>query len=56
MVYTKKEKLRIIKEYLDGTYVYPPNISRQERENIRKRIIKLVGAYQACEPSTKLSR
>lgn len=58
MVYSKEQKLKIIKEYLDGQFVYPPNITTQQKENIRKKIKKWVGVYQAkgeegLEPKVK---
>ena len=58
MVYTKEEKLKIIKDYLDGSFVYPPNITHQQKDNIKKRIKKWVGAYlakgeEALEPKVK---
>ena len=45
MIYSKEEKLKIIQDYLDGSFVYPPNITPQQRANIHKRIKKWVGAY-----------
>ena len=58
MVYTKDEKMQVIKEYLDGTFVFPPNLTRQQKDNIRKRIKKWIGVYQlhgekALEPKQK---
>lgn len=29
MVYSKEQKLKIIKEYLDGQFVYPLNITNR---------------------------
>ena len=47
MVYTKEEKLRIVKLYLDGIIEYPPNVTPRQKDNIRKRIKKWVGVYKA---------
>ncbi len=38
MVYSKEQKLKIIKEYLDGQFVYPPNITTLQKKNIRTKM------------------
>ena len=58
MVYTKEEKLRVVKLYLDGIIEYPPNATPRQKDNIRKKIKKWVGVYKAqgeaaLEPRTK---
>ena len=59
MVYTKEEKLRVIKLYLDGGIIeYPPNATATQKDNIRKKIKKWVGVYKAkgeagLEPKVK---
>ena len=59
MVYTKEEKLRVIRLYLDaGIIEYPPNADIRMKNNIQKRIKKWVGAYKekgedALEPRVK---
>ena len=58
MNYTKEEKLKLVKLYLDGTIEYPPNSTSQQRNNIRKKIRKWVGVYKAqgevgLEPRTR---
>lgn len=47
MVYSKEEKLRVVKLYLDGVIEYPPNATPQQKNNIRKKIKKWVGVYKA---------
>ena len=47
MVYTKEEKLRVVKLYLDGIIEYPPNATPQQKKNIRKKIKKWVGVFKA---------
>ena len=47
MTYTKEEKLKVVKLYLDGVIEYPPNATAQQKENIRKKIKKWVGVYKA---------
>ena len=48
MVYTKEEKLEVVKLYLEqGIIVYPDNATPQQKENIRKRIKYWVGIYKA---------
>lgn len=59
MLYTKEDKLRVIKLYLDeGIIEYPPNATTQQKQNIRKRLKKWVGVYKekgenALEPKKK---
>ena len=39
MVYTKEEKLEVIRLYLDfGIIKYPEGITAQQKENIKKRV------------------
>lgn len=57
MVYTKEEKLKIVRMYLDGVIEYPSNATPQQKNNIRKKIKKWVGVYKAqgekgLEPKT----
>ncbi len=47
MVYSKEEKLRVVKLYLNGVIEYPPNATHHQKDNIRKRIKEWVGLYQA---------
>lgn len=47
MIYTKEEKLRVVKLYLNGVIEYPPDATHHQRENIRKRIKEWVGLYKA---------
>ena len=47
MIYTKEEKLKVIRDYLDGTFVYPPNLTKNQKDNIKKRIKRWAGAYLA---------
>ena len=47
MIYTKEEKLRVVKLYLNGVIEYPPNATHHQRDNIRKRIKEWVGLYKA---------
>ena len=48
MVYTKEEKLEVIRLYLDfGIIRYPEGISPQQKENIKKRVKAWVGVYKA---------
>ena len=47
MIYSKEEKLKVIKDYLDGTFIYPSNLTRQQKNNLKKKIKKWVGAYLA---------
>ena len=47
MIYSKEEKLKVVKMYLDGVIEYPPNATRQQKDNIRKKIKKWVGVYKA---------
>lgn len=59
MVYTKEEKLRVIRLYLDaGIIEYPPNADKWMKNNIQKRIKKWVGVYkekgeEGLEPRVK---
>lgn len=48
MVYTKEEKLEVIRLYLDfGIIKYPEGITAQQKENIKKRVKSWVGVYKA---------
>ena len=47
MNYTKEDKLRVVKLYLDGVIEYPPNATTNQKVNIRKKIKKWVGVYKA---------
>ena len=47
MIYTKDEKLRVVKLYLNGVIEYPPDATHHQRDNIRKRIKEWVGLYKA---------
>lgn len=47
MVYTKEEKLRVVKLYLEqGIVEYPINATTQMKCNIRKKVKKWVGVYK----------
>ena len=46
MIYSKEEKLRVVKLYLDGVIEYPPEATHHQRDNIRKRIKEWVGLYK----------
>ena len=47
MLYTKEDKMRVIRLYLDeGKIEYPPNADTHQKQNIRKRIKKWVGVYK----------
>lgn len=47
MIYSKEEKLRVVKLYLNGVIEYPPNATHHQKDNIRKRIKEWVGLYKA---------
>lgn len=48
MRYTKEEKLRVVKLFLDyGIIEYPEGITTKEKTNIRKKVRKWVGVYRA---------
>ena len=58
MVYSKEDKLRIIKLYLEGVDVCPDNLSKQQKANLMKRIKGWVHVYRlhgeaGLEPKTK---
>ena len=59
MVYSKEDKLKVIKLYLDaGIIEYPPNATPMMKNNIQKRIKKWVGVYKekgekGLEPKVK---
>ena len=46
MVYSKEDKLRIIKLYLEGVNIYPPDLTPQQKDNMRKRIKNWVNVYK----------
>ena len=47
MLYTKEEKLKIVKMYLAGIIEYPPNATQKQKRNVRKKIKMWVGLYKA---------
>ena len=46
MNYTKEDKLRIIKLYLDGISPYPDDLSSSQKNNLKKKIKKWVNIYK----------
>ena len=48
MNYTKEDKLRIIKLYLDGISPYPDDLTPSQKSNLKKKIKKWVNIYKQC--------
>ena len=57
MVYTKEDKLRIIKLYMEGVNVYDDNLTKSQKNNLQKKIKVWLNLYknfgeEGLEPKT----
>ena len=58
MTYTKEDKLRIVKLYLEGVQVCPEDLSPSQKNNLKKKIKRWVATYknfgeEGLEPRTR---